>query len=54
MSDSTLSPKTIEIVKATAPVLAEHGLKIVQTFYPRLHQDHPELAVLFNPANQAV
>lgn len=53
MTDNTLSPKTIEIVKATAPVLAEHGLQIVKTFYRHMHQEHPEVAVHFNPANQA-
>ncbi len=52
MADSTLSPKTIEIVKATAPVLAEHGLQIIQAFYPRMHGENPEVAVHFNPANQ--
>ncbi len=50
MTDNTLSPKTIEIVKATAPVLAEHGLQIVRTFYRHMHQEHPEVAVHFNPA----
>ncbi len=52
MTDNTLSPKTIEVVKATAPVLAEHGLQIVKTFYPRMHRENPEVAVRFNPANQ--
>ena len=47
MTDSTLSPKTIEIVKATAPVLAEHGLQIIKTFYPRMHRENPEVAVHF-------
>ena len=45
MTDNTLSPKTIEVVKATAPVLAEHGLQIVKTFYPRTWNQLPCLAL---------
>ncbi|MDI1479732.1 globin domain-containing protein [Polyangium sp. y55x31] len=52
MSRKTLSAETVAIVKATAPVLAEHGATIIRHFYRHLHHDHPELELLFNPANQ--
>ncbi|WP_078381595.1 NO-inducible flavohemoprotein [Sutcliffiella halmapala] len=47
-----LSQKTIKIVKATAPVLAEKGLEITTHFYKRLFENHPELLNIFNHANQ--
>lgn len=47
-----LTQKTKDIVKATAPVLAEYGAAIVQRFYPHLFQAHPELKNLFNMAHQ--
>jgi len=52
MSRKTLSADAVAIVKATAPVLAEHGAAIIGHFYRHLHHDHPELELLFNPANQ--
>lgn len=47
-----LSQDTIKTVKATAPVLAEHGYAIIQRFYERLFQAHPELKNLFNMRHQ--
>lgn len=47
-----LTQKTKDIVKATAPVLAEHGYPIIQRFYERLFQDHPELKNVFNMVHQ--
>src|SRR4029450_8218623 len=47
-----LTPTTISTVKATAPVLAEHGYAIIQRFYERLFQAHPELKNLFNMRHQ--
>ncbi|SAK90257.1 nitric oxide dioxygenase [Caballeronia hypogeia] len=47
-----LTQKTKDIVKATAPVLAEHGYPIIQRFYLRLFQAHPELKNVFNMAHQ--
>ncbi len=47
-----LSAATIATVKATAPVLAEHGLAIVELFYRRLFEAHPELKNLFNMRHQ--
>ncbi|MBB5503305.1 NO-inducible flavohemoprotein [Paraburkholderia sp. MM5384-R2] len=47
-----LTQKTKDIVKATAPVLAEHGYPIIQRFYRRLFEAHPELKNVFNMAHQ--
>ncbi|MBY9078088.1 NO-inducible flavohemoprotein [Paenibacillus sp. HN-1] len=48
-----LSQHTKDIVKSTAPVLAEHGTAITTVFYRRLFEAHPELLNIFNHANQA-
>ena len=45
-------PSTIAIVKATAPVLAVHGYAIIQRFYQRLFEAHPELKNIFNMRHQ--
>jgi nitric oxide dioxygenase len=47
-----LQPKTIEIVKATAPVLEEHGETLTRHFYKRMFSHNPEVLPFFNPANQ--
>jgi nitric oxide dioxygenase len=47
-----LTQKTKDIVKATAPVLAEHGYDIIKVFYTRLFNAHPELKNVFNMAHQ--
>lgn len=47
-----LKPETIAIVKSTAPVLAEHGYTIIQRFYERLFQAHPDLKNVFNMRHQ--
>jgi nitric oxide dioxygenase len=39
-------------VKATAPVLAEHGATITRHFYQRMFARHPELKNLFNQTHQ--
>lgn len=48
-----LSARQIEIVKSTAPVLAEHGVAITTHFYKRMLNAHPELQNIFNTAHQA-
>src|SRR5262245_5661559 len=53
MAGKQLSEQTIEVVKATAPVIAEHGLKIVTTMYRNMFRDNPEVKPYFNQANQA-
>ncbi|OEE60559.1 nitric oxide dioxygenase [Enterovibrio norvegicus FF-454] len=47
-----LSTKTIEIVKSTAPLLAETGPKLTAHFYDRMFARHPELNDIFNMSNQ--
>ena len=47
----TLSPQTIATVKATAPVLVQHGLAITTRMYERLFVD-PEIKALFDEAAQ--
>ena len=47
-----LTQKTKDIVKATAPVLAEHGYDIIKCFYKRMFEAHPELKNVFNMAHQ--
>ncbi|WP_028400418.1 NO-inducible flavohemoprotein [Ectobacillus panaciterrae] len=47
-----LSKKTIEIVKATIPLLQERGTDITKRFYQIMFTEHPELLNIFNHANQ--
>ncbi|CZF84193.1 Flavohemoprotein [Grimontia celer] len=47
-----LNEKTIEIVKSTAPLLAETGPKLTAHFYERMFSRHPELKDIFNMSNQ--
>jgi nitric oxide dioxygenase len=47
-----LNPRTIEIVKATAPILEQHGETLTRHFYKRMFSHNPEVAPLFNPTNQ--
>ncbi|MES1964061.1 globin domain-containing protein [Psychrobacter sp. AH5] len=46
------SVQTIEIVKATVPVLEEHGATITTVFYKNMFNEHPELLDIFNETNQ--
>ncbi len=47
-----LSPSTIEVVKATAPVLAVHGEQIIKVFYGHLFTDYPVMKNVFNMTHQ--
>ncbi|WP_096185822.1 NO-inducible flavohemoprotein [Evansella halocellulosilytica] len=47
-----LDAKTIDIVKSTVPVLAEHGEEITKRFYEMMFTNHPELLNIFNHTNQ--
>jgi nitric oxide dioxygenase len=47
-----LTQQTRDIVKATAPVLAEHGYDIIKHFYRSLLGAHPELKNVFNMRHQ--
>ncbi|KAI5864120.1 flavohemo protein [Durotheca rogersii] len=48
-----ISPEHIAIVKATAPVLKEHGVTITSLFYKNMIGAHPELKNIFSLSNQA-
>lgn len=47
-----LSPRTIQIVKSTAPILQEHGETLTRHFYQRMFKHNPEVAPFFNHSNQ--
>lgn len=47
-----LSAKAINVVKATAPVVAEHALQITSTFYNKMFDNNPEVNTFFNKAHQ--
>lgn len=49
-----LRPSTIEIIKATAPVLAEHGYAITTTMYKHMLPNNKQVSELFNPTHQVV
>lgn len=47
MSTSTtqLDQQTIELVKATVPILEERGDEITSRFYQMMFENHPELKI---------
>ncbi|WP_261816123.1 NO-inducible flavohemoprotein [Vibrio gallicus] len=47
-----LSQSTIDIVKATAPVVAQTGPALTAHFYDRMFSHNPELKDIFNMSNQ--
>ncbi|CAM2992919.1 NO-inducible flavohemoprotein [Vibrio mytili] len=47
-----LSKQTIEIVQATAPLIAQTGPKLTAHFYERMFSHNPELKDIFNMSNQ--
>ena len=49
---SIISEKSLEIVRATAPVVKENALKITSTFYPKMLERNPSLFNFFNESNQ--
>jgi len=49
----SLSAKTISIVKATAPVVAEHKDKITCLFYKKLFENNPGVRNVFQMSHQA-
>lgn len=49
---AALTPEQIAIVKATAPVLKEHGTTITTVFYDNIIAAHPELNNMFSKSNQ--
>lgn len=49
---NSLTSNQVELIKASVPVLAEHGTSITKCFYSNLFKAHPELLNLFNQSNQ--
>jgi nitric oxide dioxygenase len=47
-----LDTPTKELVKATAPVLQEHGVALTRHFYARMFEHNPELREIFNQGHQ--
>ncbi len=47
----SLSPSQIEIIKATAPVVAEHAEAITKRMYELLFSAHPQTKELFKDAS---
>src|SRR4029078_11346704 len=50
---SLLSPENLNVVRATAPVVAAHADQLTAHSYPRMFAAHPELLRVFNQGNQA-
>ncbi|KAL4986622.1 globin-like protein [Aspergillus falconensis] len=48
----SLSPEQIQLIKATVPVLQEHGTTITKVFYDNMLSAHPELNTVFNVSNK--
>ncbi|WP_027478557.1 NO-inducible flavohemoprotein [Curvibacter gracilis] len=47
-----LDTQTRSLVKATAPVLKEHGVALTRHFYARMFEHNPELKAIFNQGHQ--
>lgn len=47
------SEAAVPYIKASVPVLREHGVKITTVFYDNMFKEHPELRNVFNMRNQA-
>ena len=47
-----LDPNKLEIIKATLPIVKEHGEAITKQFYKRMFKQHPELLNMFNQTHQ--
>ncbi|KAF7855423.1 hypothetical protein EAF04_010166 [Stromatinia cepivora] len=48
----SLTPQQIDIIKATVPVVQEHGTRITTTFYKNVLAANPALNNIFNQTNQ--
>ncbi|MDR6866334.1 nitric oxide dioxygenase [Microbacterium resistens] len=49
-----LSPDSATVVRATAPLVAQHADEITRIFYPAMFAEHPALLNVFNRASQAI
>lgn len=47
-----LTHHQLELIKATVPILQEHGLELTTCLYSRMLRDNPELRQIFNQGHQ--
>ena len=47
-----LSSQTVQIIKATLPMVRDHGVEVTNVFYDNLLTEHSELNEIFNQDNQ--
>jgi nitric oxide dioxygenase len=47
-----IKPQSIAVIKATVPVLQEHGEALTRLFYQRMFENNPEVKAFFNQAHQ--
>ncbi|EEF78541.1 NO-inducible flavohemoprotein [Methylophaga thiooxydans] len=47
-----IKPNTINVIKATVPVLQQHGEALTTLFYERMFKNNPEVKPFFNQAHQ--
>ncbi len=47
-----IKPETVEVIKATLPVLKTHGEDLTRLFYQRMFENNPEVKPFFNQAHQ--
>jgi len=52
VTQGPLTEETVNVVRATAAVVAEHSLKITEAFYPLMFKNNPEALSFFNKTNQ--
>lgn len=52
-AQNQVSPKTIDLVKSTTPLLKKHGQKITTRMYEIMFGNHPEIKQQFNMTAQA-
>lgn len=49
---AAMTDETIQIIKATAPIVAARARDITRTFYPLMFRNNPEVLQFFNRTNQ--
>lgn len=53
-SRTTLSPHTISVIRATAPIISRHVAEIVNKFYEIFFSRHPEMKSLFSLSHRSL
>ena len=47
-----MTPEQVQLIKATVPIIRQHGKDITSCFYKNMLGEHPELNHIFNQTNQ--